>query len=177
MLLTSDDYGSLVDYLAGYASGRGTLHGFKEFVELRYGATSEAHWSGLALRVDGRDRSQLDDEQKKAALLDLLEEFLIEVGASNDGLRRVFHEWVLMVQAAPDPEISRDLIRYARSPPPDETLGIEDIANELGITRRRVFELLEETQAIARTGREGAHLVVPLALLPELRVALSFHDS
>ena len=157
MWLVRDDYESVVSFLMGYQEGSSGLTGFQELIELKYGRTSNVHWSTLAvsLRWAESEAGGPSEEAKIAWLLDLIDEFLTIDAGETLKTRRLFYEWVMMAQT--ESSHDADLLRYSRSPAP-EIVSLNVVAGRLGVDQATVLALVRERALSA--SRHGADVLI-----------------
>ncbi|MFY1687771.1 hypothetical protein [Plantactinospora sp. WMMB782] len=160
----------VVAFLTGLdmgTSGR-LLDGFREYLILRLGEGTNLGWPALVLKahdldVSGRPTTPEEDRAGVDAIFDVLDEFLAEFPVER-GRARLHHEYFLWKQQLEWFDL--DLERFRSSPQPD-MMSLDEAADELGVVRTALFDLVAAGQL--EIFRSGAELFVRRARVVELR--------
>lgn len=150
----SGNYEQTVSYLLGLDNGTGVLAGFQELVELKLGEESSVAWSALIPKINPPIPESGPDEERRARLFELLREFVCLDGGMH-GRRRIFQEWVLMIQATRNYDPA--LIRYSQSPAP-LAISVDEAAELLGTDRTGILSLAKDHKI--RHGRVGGQVLI-----------------
>ena len=135
-------------FLLGRSSVSNELVGFREFLVLRLGDGNNLGPAGVArhLALPGYRGGAITEEQEAVVLevyLDLLDEFLAEVG-SSDNRMRIIREHACWLEAK----------GWRLDGPHTGDPTVEEAADELGLSGRELFDLIADRKL--GTSRQGA---------------------